>query len=229
MILTQWCVAHVRQTSPLVSMWSASLVNCWTFWCLLADCMSVTFPVNCQPFCHSNIKTDKNLDFKITYIERSLLSPGGLEGFNQNWHFKNKVIASMGLMSWKCDRYNELVFHDLLPSFRILGRVREMLRVPNMLAGTSLADSPDDTEVIVERHSRHVVTIILLPGAWGNGDCTRHWQGCANSWHPYCNCHHNRLAGHICETNIPYAGRVWYFEVIFPFASFHIGLLKTVK
>ena len=29
-----------------------------------------------------------------------------------------------------------------------------------MLAGTSLADSPDDTEVIVERHIRHVVTII---------------------------------------------------------------------
>ena len=71
----------------------------------------------------------------------------------------NRVIRS------KDYRYKELVFHDLLPSFRILGRVREMLRVPNMLAGTSLADSPDDTEVIVERHSRHVVTIILLPGA----------------------------------------------------------------
>ena len=71
----------------------------------------------------------------------------------------NRVIR------WKDYRYKELVFHDLLPCFRILGRVREMLRVPNMLAGTSLADSPDDTEVIVERHIRHVVTIILLPGA----------------------------------------------------------------
>ena len=96
MILTQWCVAHVRQTSPLVSMWSASLVNCWTFWCLLADCMSVTFPVNCQPFSHSNIKTDKNLDFKITYIERSLLLPGGLEGFNLNWHFKKEWLHQWG-------------------------------------------------------------------------------------------------------------------------------------
>ena len=32
-------------------------------------------------------------------------------------------------------------------SFRVLGRFVEMLRVPTMLAGTSLADSPDDTEV----------------------------------------------------------------------------------
>ena len=48
-------------------------------------------------------------------------------------------------------------------SFRVLGRLVEMLRVPTMLAGTSLADSPDDTEVNNSCSRRHLPPVQMIP------------------------------------------------------------------